>query len=160
MTLSRGCLPLLLAAVVATASGCRPTGVDTVTAEVVLSDGTSLPFAPTVRTAQVGDGCALEALDEGRRFGLTFSWTPALFGADRTLALEDPGTPLRLVITRPHPTDPGRVRLSPVTHGVAFVSQATRCDLHGTFDEVLLDHAEPDDTVHIAIHHGVFPGVP
>lgn len=63
------CSFVLVAAILVAGTGCYEPPVAWMRADVELDDVTLFHFAATQRTSHTGDVCALEAIDDARRFG-------------------------------------------------------------------------------------------
>jgi hypothetical protein len=129
-------------------------------AQVTLTDGSSFFFDQRARIVIVSDDMwEISALDEARTMSISIIWSRSFVTGPGTYDAGAGLDTLQMWIGRPHPFEPGEVRLSSVTSGqVTFDSVDYVPDhvLSGTFDNVLLERDDPDDTVHITLAAGSF----
>ncbi|MBN2497058.1 MAG: hypothetical protein JXR96_20870 [Deltaproteobacteria bacterium] len=159
------CLAMAVAGALAL-SGCgsgdgQDVGEYAVRAHVTLTDGQEFDFAERCVVSSMDfeekTYWGFEAKDMQRVFGLVFTWEESELGGPESFDLADSG--LDVMIVRPHPTEPGTIRMSGAQAGSVTFSQVgyTPGDrLEGSFDGLRLDRDEPDDTVHIAVDDGSF----
>jgi hypothetical protein len=158
---------IFLLAVLPALSACSGSGAGPgpeedyyIRAQVTLTDNSSFFFDQRAHIVIVSDDIwEISARDDERSISISIIWSRSFVTGPGTYDADAGLDELQMWIGRPHPFEPGEMRLSTVTSGqITFHSVDYVPDhvLSGTFDNVLLERTDPDDTVHITLAAGSF----
>lgn len=133
-------------------------GTSCISAHLTLVEsGDELDFVHPAQIVSSGDALSLGGSDLGTGYSIAITW--------KRESISQPGEydanagNHRIWIGRPHPSEPGKTRLSTTSGGrirYESVGYDKGAVIQGTFDGVELKRDDQDDTIHITLSEGVF----
>jgi hypothetical protein len=154
---------LLLCALLAACGDDIPCSVITghcITARFSFAGSEAFDFSGPTSMSSKGGRTELKATDQvNAPYAISIQWDQTQISAPSSFTPNIVGGALELYITRPHPTDPRKVRTSKTEQGTLTferISYLTGSVISGTFSGIRLTPTKPDDTIDLTVDEGKF----